>query len=77
MLLLALALVGIGVICGALLIDGYWREERARLAAREARLNALWRALQADQRLHLAFWVARRSMQQEADRQRSREEYRP
>lgn len=68
-LLLALALLGIGAVLGMTAIDGYWSRERARLSAREARVNALWRSLQANQRIHLALFVARRRMQEEADRQ--------
>jgi CHASE1-domain containing sensor protein len=72
-LLLAIALVGVGVLLGALLSDDQWRRERARLAAREAGLNAKWRSLHAVNRINVAFWMAREAMRREAERHQGEE----
>ena len=69
-LLLALALLGVGVVLGALLADDQWQRERARLAAREAGLNTKWRSLHAANRINRAFWMAREAMRREAERHR-------
>jgi hypothetical protein len=72
-LLLVLAVLGVGVIVGALLADDQWRRERARLATREAALNAKWRSLHAANRINAAFWYAREAMRREAERHHGEE----
>jgi hypothetical protein len=67
-LVLLLALVGIGVVLGCLLLNERARERRAWSEAREARLARSWRALQAAHRINLAFWQAREAMRREAER---------
>ncbi len=71
--LLLLMLVGVGVVLGAVL-STHRSEQQARLDAREARLNSIWHALQATNRINAAFWHAREAMRREAERQQYSEE---
>jgi hypothetical protein len=67
---LALVLLAVGVLVGILLAADY-NDDVARRRARQ--VEARWRALQAANRLQMAFWVARRAMRREGERVRDEE----
>jgi len=68
--LFVLAVVGVGAVLGVLLLNARHSQQQAWLDAREAKLNTIWRSLQAANRLNFAFWNAREAMRREAERQR-------
>ena len=68
MIALVIVVIAAVLLVGGLVLDEYLTRER--VAARDARINTMWRTMQANQRIHLAFWIARRRMEQEAERQR-------
>ena len=41
----------------------------SRATTRDARFAAMWRSMQAANRLHAAFWTAREQMRREAEQQ--------
>jgi hypothetical protein len=72
LILLAVVFMAVGVMVGALIVDTHYSHRRAWLASREARLERLWRSLQAAHRINAGFWGAQEAMRREA-----REQYRP